>query len=142
MFKIDEYGDTEQLVPIKQVALDRCEEEVISFSTPVLVKDLQVNFQHRLSKTEWLNEQSSDPVIGKVLNLLNKNQSHQISNLDDPEFRILWKMKGELCVENKLIISERYSHLDWIRPSTSSCYLDLSGTGLLVFATMIMVIWV
>ena len=25
MFKIDEYGDTEQLVPIKQVVLDRCE---------------------------------------------------------------------------------------------------------------------
>ena len=109
MFKIDEYGDTEQLVPIKQVALDRCEEEVISFSTPVLVKDLQVNFQHRLSKTEWLNEQSSDPVIGKVLNLLNKNQSHKISDLDDPEFRILWKMKGELCVENKLLYRKIFS---------------------------------
>ena len=56
-----------------------------------------------------MSEQCSDPVIGKVLNLLSKNQSYKISNLDDPEFRILWKMKGELCIENKLLYRKIFS---------------------------------
>ena len=106
MFKVDEYGDLEQLVPIKQVVLDRCQEEVVSFCTPVQVRDLVVNYQHKLTKSDWLDEQSRDPVIGKVMGLLSRKETHKILPSDDPEFKILWKMKGDLCVVDKPPLSE------------------------------------
>ena len=109
MYKIDEYGDLEQLVPIKQVVLDRCEEETLSFCTPIQIKDLVVNYQHKLTKADWLEEQSGDPVVGKALGLLNRKEVHKLSALDDPEFKALWKMKNELCVVDKLLYRKVFS---------------------------------
>ena len=109
MFKVDEYGDLEQLVPVKQVILDRCGEEVISFCTAVQIQDLVVNYQHKLTKADWLVEQSRDPVIGKVLSLLNKKESYKITSKEENEFKILWKMKGELCVVDKLLYRKIFS---------------------------------
>ena len=109
MYKIDEYGDLEQLVPIKQIILDRCEEETLSFCTPVQVRDLVVNYQHKLTKADWLEEQLRDPVVGKALGLLNRKEAHKLSALDDPEFKALWKMKNELCIVDKLLYRKVFS---------------------------------
>ena len=76
---------------------------------PIELQALNVSYEFKLSRKDWSFEQGADDVIGEVLKLLVSGRSYQIKKEDNRDFKILWKMRKQLVLEDGLLYRKFYS---------------------------------
>ena len=72
---------------------------------PVIVKNMQVYTEPKITKDEWLTQQLGDPDIGLVLHLVkqNKHLQYKFQVLDTPGMKMILKYRQDLVLKNGLL---------------------------------------